>query len=103
MQHANNPAASSNAVSDTADLVEKASRADRALLFYKELTDEVESFTVLADLYGVRTLADVIYLQAAILKGTCIENAPKLSFIVDIVRALPSAKVWLKYITNVGK
>jgi len=99
MQQANNPAASN----DTADLVEKASRADLALRFYEELTKEVESFCVLAELYGERTLADVIYLQAAILKGTCIENAPKLSFIVDIVRALPSAKVWLKYITNVGK
>lgn len=101
MQQANNSAASSTAVSDSADLVEKASRADLALRFYEELTNEVESFCVLAELYGERTLADVIYLQAAILKGTCIENAPKLSFIVDIVRALPSAKVWLKYITNV--
>ncbi len=101
MQQANNSAASSTAVSDSADLVEKASRADLALRFYEELTNEVESFCVLAELYGERTLADVIYLQAAILKGTLIENEPKLSFIVDVARALPSAKVWLKYISNV--
>lgn len=100
MQKISNQAQVAARDASSKDLESKSARVDLAVRFYEELTNEVESFVVLAELYGARTLADIVYLQAAILKGTCIENASKESFIADVVRALPSAKVWLKYITN---
>ena len=43
---------------------------EAATLFMQELLDSVESLTELGDIHGVRTLASLIYLQQAILKGS---------------------------------
>ena len=51
----------------------KAVRNDMAVKFYDELLSITETFTGIIEGYNEATLADVIYLQAAILKGTRIE------------------------------
>ncbi len=42
--------------------------------FFKELLVSVETLSAIADQYGPRTLADVMYLQNAIAKGTFIDH-----------------------------
>lgn len=79
----------------------KAGRADLAIRFYDELLGETESFGQIVEMYGDRTLADLLYLQAAILKGAFIEHYPNESFVLDIAKGLPSGKDWIKHIQMV--
>lgn len=71
---------------------------DAASLFMAELLDSVESLTELAESKGVRTLADLMYLEQAILKGGFIDHYPTESSVLEVVRALPSGKDWLGFI-----
>ena len=73
-----------------------------AMLFFKELMENVETLTGIADRYGPRTLADVMYLQNAILDGSFIELFPDESAVLDIVDELPSAAIWRKFVQTVA-
>lgn len=69
-----------------------------AMLFFKELMENVETLTGIADLHGARTLADVMYLQNAILDGTFIELYPDESAVLKVVDDMPSAAIWRQFI-----
>lgn len=69
-----------------------------AATFFKELLDLTESLTGIADVYGSRTLADLMYLQNAILCGGFIDHYPGESRVLEIVSALPSGEQWSKFI-----
>lgn len=76
--------------------------AGPAMLFFKELMENVETLTGIADLHGARTLADVMYLQNAILDGTFIELYPDESAVLKIVDELPSSAIWRQFIQMTG-
>lgn len=69
--------------------------ADR---FMQELLDSVETLTGIADEHGARTLADLMYLQLAIMKGSFIDHYPDESKVKDIAHNLPSGDQWVKFI-----
>lgn len=69
-----------------------------ALQFMDELIDSVESLTVIAEVHGSRSLADLFYLQQAILKKGFIDHYPEESFVLDIAKRLPSGAIWSQYI-----
>ena len=71
---------------------------ESALLFWEELLDSVESLTAIADQHGPRTLADLFYLQNAILSGGFIDHYPGESNVLGIVRMLFSTAKWERYI-----
>lgn len=76
----------------------KAAAADDATLFMQELLDSVESLTGIAKEHGARTLADLMYLQAAILEGGFIDHWPEESAAMKIASGLPSGERWAKFI-----
>lgn len=77
---------------------QKAKNADLAAKFMQELLDSVESLTGIAEEHGSRTLADLMYLQLAITKGSFIDHHPDESKVLDIARSLPSGEQWGKFI-----
>ena len=80
------------------DLKELADGLIAADLFFQELLDSVETLTGIADEHGPRTLADLMYLQHAILKNGFIDHYPGESKVLEIARALPSGERWTKFI-----
>ena len=76
----------------------KAEAADAARLFMTELLESVETLTGIAEVHGPRTLADLMYLQAAILEGGFIDHYPEESAVAEIVAALPSGERWTTFI-----
>jgi hypothetical protein len=75
--------------------------ATAAKRFFEELLTSVESLTGLADEFGVNTLADVLYLQNAILVGEQIDVWPDETDILAVLGKLPSAQEWMNY-TKLG-
>lgn len=69
-----------------------------AALFFQELLDSVETLTGIAEMHGSRTLADLMYLQDAILKNDFIDYYPGESKALEIASALPSGEQWSKFI-----
>lgn len=69
-----------------------------ATRFFRELLNSAESLTGIAEVYGSRTLADLMYLQNAILSGGFIDHYPDESRVLEIVSALPSCEQWSKFI-----
>lgn len=63
-----------------------------AATFFQELLDSTESLAGISDDHGLRTLADLMYLQNAILNGGFIDHAPDESKVLEIVSALPSGE-----------
>lgn len=66
--------------------------------FFNELLENVETLTGIALEHGARTLADILYLQNAILDDSFIELYPDESAVLAVVDELPSAATWKKYI-----
>ena len=64
----------------------------KATLFYEELLTSVETLTGIVEEHGARTLADLMYLQLAILKDGFIDHYPGESSVLDIASALPSGE-----------
>ncbi len=91
-----NPAPPSPASRD--DEERKAQGHEPASLFMRELLDSVETLSGIAEQHGARTLADLMYLQNAILSGGFIDHYPGESKVLEIARGLPSSEAWLKYI-----
>lgn len=77
---------------------QKATNADFAAKFMQELLDSVETLTDIAEEHGSRTLADLMYLQLAIMKGSLIDHYPGESQVLGIARDLPSGEQWAKFI-----
>ena len=71
---------------------------EAATLFMEELLASVESLTELADMHGARTLADLVYLQQAILSGGFIDHYPGESKVLEVVKELPSHQRWVGFI-----
>jgi hypothetical protein len=65
----------------------------------QELLDSVETLTGIAEQHGARTLADLMYLQNAILSGGFIDHYPGESKVLEIASGLPSGGQWSKFIT----
>ena len=66
--------------------------------FHSELTESVETLCAIADIYGARTLSDLLHLQAAVVSGGFID-AWSDSSVLTVVGQLPSAELWKTYIT----
>lgn len=73
-----------------------------AAQFFKELLDSKETLGNVAYDYGPRTLADLMYLQNAIAKGTFIDHYPEESSVMVVVQELASADRWSAYVQQVG-
>ena len=71
---------------------------DWAMLFMQELLDSVETLSGIAEQHGARTLADLMYLQYAILSGGFIDHYPGESKVLEIASGLPSGGRWLEFI-----
>jgi hypothetical protein len=80
------------------ELLNDLSGKHAAVLFFQELQNSVETLTGIADEHGSRTLADLMYLQNAILSGGFIDHYPDESKVLEIARALPSGKQWSTFI-----
>lgn len=85
-------------MTDTASHSKPHSGIEAAQTFFKELMESIETLTGISELYGTRTLADVMYLQNAILDGTFIELYPDESSVLDVVDEMPSAAIWRQFI-----
>ncbi len=66
--------------------------------FFEELLDSVETLSGIADQYGSRTLADLMYLQNAIANDSGIDHYVGESAVMEVVKQLPSAERWLTYV-----
>ena len=62
--------------------------------FHAELLDSVETLTAIAEQHGALALANVVYLQTAILKGGEIELTRDEAENFAFVRDLPSGGRW---------
>ena len=69
-----------------------------AVLYFHELLDSSETLTSIAVVHGSRTLADLMYLQNAILIGGFIDCYSEESRVLEIASALPSGQHWSKFI-----
>lgn len=69
-----------------------------AQAFMVELLNSVETLGGIADAHGARTLADLMYLQQAILTGSFIDHYPDESAVLAIVQLLPSGPQWAGFI-----
>lgn len=69
-----------------------------AAKFFRELLDSVETLSGIAVEHGARTLADLMYLQNAILNGGFIDHYPDESKVLEIASALPSGEQWSRFI-----
>jgi hypothetical protein len=68
-----------------------------AARFANEVLNAVESLCAVAEQHGVRTLADLFYLQTAILEGTHVQFDALSAPISELVRTLPSASEWHRH------
>lgn len=80
------------------DEVRKAQGKSSASLFMQELLDSVETLSGIAEQHGARTLADLMYLQNAILSGGFIDHYPGESKVLEIASGLPSGGQWSQFI-----
>ena len=69
-----------------------------AAMFFQELLDSVDTLAGMAAEHGSRTLADLMYLQNAILSGGFIDHYPDESRVLEIASALPSGEQWSMFI-----
>lgn len=81
-------------------IVKKAQSAHQAALFMQELLDSVESLSAVAELHGAQTLADLLYLQQAILTEGFIDIYPEASCVRELVSGLPSGKLWTTFLRS---
>ena len=80
-------------------ILEATTGASAAQVFFAELLDSVETPGGVVDQHGHPTLARLLYLQTAILKGTQIELYANEAERLRLVRALPSGERWWKHVS----
>lgn len=74
-------------------------RASLSSNFVRELLDEVEALSTVAEEYGTGALAFLFYLQAAILNDTFVEaRQPDDAGLLALIGRLPSGVTWIKHI-----
>jgi hypothetical protein len=73
-------------------------RVGLATLFMDEVLLHHDCLVKIGESMGVQTLADLCFLQGAIMRGTFIEHYRDSSSIVDLINSLPSAIAWHSYI-----
>lgn len=73
-----------------------------AARFLDELINAAATLEGVAEQYGVKALGSLMYLQAAIRHESRLEVPRSESEFLDVIRALPSAKEWLRHIEIVG-
>lgn len=67
--------------------------------FMRELESTFDSLTMLGEVYGHRTMADLLYLQSAIANNSFIEHIEgDESSILEVVKQMPSSKRWEEFI-----
>jgi len=66
--------------------------------FHEEMMGSYESIVELAEQYGPWTLADLFYLQNAILTESFIDDLGGDSKIVEVLGHLPSRDLWMTYV-----
>jgi len=93
----NDPQAQANLV--IRSIIETTGGAAAAQTFFAELLDAIESLSAIAEQHGASTLAQFMYLQSAVLKGTHIEIYPREAESLDFLKALPSGERWWKHIS----
>ena len=76
----------------------RAKAGEDAKLFMQELLDSVETLSGIADTDGARTLADLMFLQQAVLSGGFIDHCTGESNVLEIAGRLPSGTQWTQYI-----
>ena len=84
------------AIIGAADVVASKTAATQ---FFDELMLSVETLGGVCDEYGPSILANLMYLQNAILKGSLIELFPNEAEQLAFVRALPSGERWWKHVS----
>ena len=67
--------------------------AQMASRFNTEIIEQFETISRIGEQFGQRTVADLYYLQTAILRGGEIDVWPQSS-IMDVVKLLPSSEKW---------
>lgn len=72
--------------------------AEPAAQFMQELLASVETLSDVVETYGARTLADLMYLQNAVVNGSYIDHHPDESAVVDVLKTLPSCERWLAFV-----
>lgn len=77
---------------------ERHADAAGAKLFFMELLESGRTLTDIADLYGSRTLADLMLLQNAIASGGVTDHFAGESCLADLVKNTPSSDRWMKYV-----
>lgn len=90
------------ALVDSKTVVERKALAnDNARRFMAELLDAHETLSDIALVHGVRTMADLMYLHAAILEDGFIDLFDSsVSKVKDVVQSLPSSAEWHKHIRS---
>lgn len=74
-------------------------RASLSANFVRELLDEVETLSTVAEKHGTQALAFLFYLQAAIFNDTFVEaRSHDDSGLFELVSRLPSGATWMKHI-----
>lgn len=71
-----------------------------ATQFFDELLNSVETLSGLCDEQGSSVLAQLMYLQNAILQGTLVELYTNVAEQLALVRALPSGERWWKHVSQ---
>ncbi|WP_168788854.1 hypothetical protein [Paraburkholderia aromaticivorans] len=71
----------------------------RASRFVVELLAGVEPVGAIADEYGAAVLSLLLHLQAAINNDTFVEVVQSEMAAVTVIRTLPSADEWMKYVS----
>jgi len=71
-----------------------------AIQFFDELMPSVETLAGVCDEHSPSILANLMYLQNAILKGSLIELFPNEAEQLAFIRALPSGERWCKHVSQ---
>ncbi|MFT4510552.1 hypothetical protein [Caballeronia sp. 15711] len=91
------------AITEVAGKAASASGAAGAQLFFEELLASVESLSAIAEQHGPAVLAQLMYLQSAIAKGTHIELYPAEATALGFVCALPSGERWWTFVSEIAE
>ena len=90
------------AVAEAKARVSSMGHGERSAMFFAELLDSCESIEGIAEEFGQRTLADLMYLQNAILTAGQIDVWPGETRVGEVLQKLPSSGLWLSYTKLAG-
>ncbi|CUJ49864.1 Uncharacterised protein [Achromobacter sp. 2789STDY5608633] len=76
----------------------KTTNPDAAVQFMEELLEQHETLNDIAIQHGSRTLADLMYMQQAILTGGFVDAWPDESGLISVLKTLPSVEHWRSYV-----